>query len=268
MRYSRIYSLIFFVLFVTEILYCDVKPLETGRNYKHHNTTMYLEIGYPFVINSTEFFETYSEFLKGTNNHLSLTTDVGMGIKISFFENFRFGVNISYLNAKFSDTYKEKMNNGIEEINRDIIQNFDFNSIPIIFTADMIPTEKQFRTYAGLMAGAVVGKYNWKEDLTSNVKFDIRKGGNHFKKNVISPAIGIYTGIDLGFDKNAGSMFLGSFFIETSYLLFLNSINIFENVSEQFRENGNILKNNYNPFPGCLSLKIGVSFNLGSLSRL
>ena len=258
-------SVVVFILnlFLISQVLCDVKPLETGKNYHHYKTLIFVTLGYPFASSSSEFFETYNGILGGNTHNLDVPANLGGGIKIKLLENYRFGFQAEYLISTIKETYQQVVSaKDGTSFARSFYQEFYFNSIPLLFSAEYIPIEKQFRTYTGFLCGIVVGNYKWIESINSENKYDKRKSGTHFDNRVISPAIGLYAGMDLGFDKKSGSMFLGSFFIETSYLLFIKSIDIFKNISNQYQEVPTQIMDYYNPFPGCLSIKVGISFNL------
>jgi hypothetical protein len=120
----------------------------------------------------------------------------------------------------------------------------------------------QFRTYAGAGVGANFGSIIWKENISSNIPYDTRYGGSHFDKLTVDPAIKLYTGLELGFDKENEDDYLGSVFFELAFFKIFRYEKIFADVYEQLDKPSDKILQSYGLATNYISFNIGVSFNV------
>jgi hypothetical protein len=160
------------------------------------------------------------------------------------------------------DDYEEKVNLGYTKGTRNIAQDFGITSRVFLAIIEYIPIISQFRTYAGAGVGANFGSIIWKEIVNSDIPYDTRYGGSHFDKLSVDPALKLYTGLELGFDKENEDDYLGSVFFELAFFKIFRYEEIFADVYEQLEKpSGKILKS-YGLATSYLSFNIGVSFNV------
>jgi len=107
----------------------------------------------------------------------------------------------------------------------------------------------------------VYSEINWKENVESGYSDDSRTSSTVLDEKKVYPVFRIYSGVELGFDKQPGSNFLGSFIIEAGYTFIVRYTEIYSNLTEQFSPAPEGWSKSYAIFPGYINLSIGLSFN-------
>jgi len=215
-------------------------------------------IGFPFGFSSDEFFKIYREKFEGKQRYTRHSPTIAIGYKTWITRNVRLGLSANFLRSTFYDYYYT----GGLNYSRNHNQEFLFQTIPIILSGELIPYDKQFRSYIGGGIGLNANHIHWKERVNSTFPLDLRKGGVHYSEASIAPAFRIFSGLELGFDEFPESEFLGSIIFEFQYTYSPRKVDLFKNVKKQFIEPLDRLDKKLIIFPGFFCFQIGLSFNL------
>ncbi len=230
-------------------------------NYKHFSSIVCIYTGFGFATNSVDYFNDYKTYFNKYVEQFKVTPVVGLALKFNYLEDYRFGFSVDLIGASLKDYFKESFTKYGQNYIRGVGENIKITTIPCLFTAELKPVEQQFQGYLGIGAGLVYSEIEWKEDITSEYIDDSRKSSAVINEKTIYPAFKIYSGVELGFDKQPGSNFLGSFIIEAGYTFIMRYTEIYSKLSEQFAPAPDNWSKSYAIFPGYINLSIGLSFN-------
>ncbi len=226
-------------------------------------TSVHFTVGYPAANNSSsDFFEVYQEELNGTKKKFTFPAIAGLSVKVKYPENIRFGLDAHYQFIDMRDYYKEIIDFGFARGTRQISQEFVLTTRAVFAIVEYVPIISQFRTYAGAGIGANFGTIYWKEIVNSDILYDKRFGGSHLDIATIDPAFKIYTGLELGFDKDQEDDYLGSVFFELMFIKLFRYEKVFADVYPQLDRPSEKLKKSYGLVTNYISFNIGVSFNV------
>jgi len=245
------------------VLICSITKLALADENKKIITSVHLTAGYTAANNnSSDFFEVYQDELNGLKKDFIFPALAGLSVKVKYPENIRFGLDCHYQFIDMKDNYEEKVNLGYTGGTRKIAQDFEITTRVFYAIIEYIPIISQFRTYAGAGIGANFGSIIWKEFVKSDIPYDKRFGGKHFDKLSVDPAIKLYTGLELGFDKENEDDYLGSVFFELAFYKIFRYENIFADVYQQLEKPSEKILQSYGLANFYLSFNIGVSFNV------
>ena len=262
------YFLIIFIILAHNNLFTQVGGLENLEyNYKQFNSIIFIHLGYPFIAESQEFFEYYMSVLGGVKEEFKFYPIGGIGTKFQFWNHSRVGIEAELFFVQLNDSYIQEVVNIDEKIIYSITQDVKVTSIPAFITYDFIPNNQQFRTYAGGGLGAVFSTIVWNENLSSTDPYDKRKGGEHVNETNIYPAACIYTGLELGFDKNKTKNFVGSFTIDIKYTYMFREEALFSVIAEQHNKKPEKINEIFTILPGYLGLYIGLTFDFNRVRK-
>jgi hypothetical protein len=212
MRKINLVIIIFLIIFQKNCLIGQggsIKDLEYG--YEQFNSIIYLMAGFPFAAESKDFFANYSSILGGKKEEFRVFPIMCIGSKFQFWQKFRLGFETEFFYAQAKDYFEQKYATTDEVIYRNLSETIKVSTIPALATFEFIPHDKQFRTYLGCGLGFSFTNISWNEILESTDDYDKRQGGNHYNEFQIDPMIKLYSGLELGFDKDKTENFLGSF---------------------------------------------------------
>lgn len=230
------------------------------------NTTLAIYAGYLMGSGSTDFFASYKANFAGNKTSFDLSPEPGLHLRFELNENHRIGVNLSYYSSKISENTFQTVYSGEDILGgRNLSHDFHITTLPIMATYDWIPYTGQFRTYVGGAAGIAISSIKWDERLGTSIPNDNRTGGVHFDESQVIPALRIYTGTELLFDRNRYNKFKAGIVIEVAYTYIHRSANIFSKVSEQFIEMRQGINDNYFINSSYLSLNFAVIFEFTTL---
>ena len=252
------------LVIITYILLTGIIYISKGADSpKKIITSVHFTLGYPAANNnSTEFFNVYQEELNGLEKNFTFPAIAGLSIKVKYPKIIRFGIDAHYQYIDMQDHYTEQVDFGYKQGSRQITQEFSLTTRAVYAIIEYIPIISQFRTYAGAGFGANFGRIFWTERINSDIRGDIRVGGNHVDNSQITPAIKFYTGLELGFDKEKVDDYLGSVFFEIMYINLFRYEKIFQDVYDQISDPSESLLDSYNMASSYVSFNIGVSFNV------
>ncbi len=207
------------------------------------------------------FFKVYKEDFKGVKQSFSSYPLFGLSFKYQYFAHWKFGISGEAINNYLHDNYTEYINEPELITTREYIQNISVNSIPLLFTIDLVPRELPYRSFIGTGIGICLNKLKWTEEINTHYTNDIRRGGKVIDENFISPAINFYAGVELDFDKDYKYSIVGGLIIEGKVLYIIRDKEYFKNISKQFSKKYNNFNKNYTILPFYFGLSIGVSLN-------
>jgi len=226
-------------------------------------TSVHFTVGYTAANNnSSDFFEVYHDELNGIKEDFVFPAIAGLSIKVKYPENIRFGLDCNYQYFEMKDLYEEVVNMGYTKGKRNIAQEFEITTRACFAILEYVPIVSQFRTYGGIGIGANFGSIFWTERISSDIHNDKRFGGNHLNKMTIDPAFKLYSGLELGFDKEDEDDYLGSLFFELEFVKIFRYEEVFAEVYKQLDKPSDRLLKSYGLATYYISFNIGVSFNV------
>jgi hypothetical protein len=226
-------------------------------------TSVHFTVGYTAANNnSSDFFDVYQDELNGIKKKFTFPALAGLSVKVKYPERIRFGLDAHYQYIDMRDYYEEVVNFGYTKGTRQIAQEFAFTTRAVFAVIEYIPIIAQFRTYTGAGIGANFGSLFWNETISSDIRNDKRIGGNHLNMMTIDPAFKLYTGLELGFDKEEPDDYLGSIFFELMFIKIFRYERILADVYPQMDDPSDKLKEKYGIATSYISFNIGVSFNV------
>jgi hypothetical protein len=220
-----------------------------------------LSVGYPVGATSTGFFEGYQKILSGKATEFRMSPSLSISLTLPLNEKSGLRFIGEYSLANFSEEYSQSVTTG-HTGTRYISQNFTVNNLPFVIAYEFSPVASSYKTYIGAGLGASFGSIIWKESVYSSIEDDIRIGGEHFNKLLISPVARIYSGVELSFDKNPGNSFLQTLLLESTFNFFLRNADIFNAISKQFYKQPEDIGKSFTILPFYIGLNIGMTFNL------
>ncbi|MBX3042365.1 MAG: hypothetical protein KIT33_00240 [Candidatus Kapabacteria bacterium] len=249
-------------IFILTILITVCSNSQTGfeTSKKSFKSLIFVSMGMPFSSGSGGFFSVYNNEFGGNKRDFTLLPLIGAGTKFRI-EHYRLGIQTFILNSNLKDSYEQYIEVGDNSGYRGIAQTINITDIPVIGTIEYMPFVSQFRTFIGGGLGFLMRNMEWTESIRSGIPLDRREGGTNYNDTDIFPFFKIYSGLELGFDKQSEETFLGSLVIEASYNYAFGSSDIFSKVRRQFVPAEPRLTENYNVIPGYIVISIAVTFN-------
>ena len=262
-RYNYLIVAIFvFIINTSQLLKSQVGSTNVlKRDYNQFHTIFLASFGSSIGQTSSDFFTTYNSLIHGSTNSFNSNMFLNIGLKFHFIENFRLGIETELLNFDLNDSFEELTDPLITDSpHRTIVEEIHLNTIPVFFNIEYIPYNIQFRTYFGSGIGIVINSLVWNEFINSNKNKDIRVSGKHIDNLFFSPALKLYTGMELGFDKEPYSRFLGSLYFQFNINYIFRNTEFFSKISEQFENIKNIeTKTQLIPFYFILNIGITIA---------
>ena len=256
------YLIIKLIALIIVIMNCNVESSGqivldrfTESQYK---PILSVNLGFPFGFASEDFFSIYRNELDGKNEYTRHSPTISIVYKTWLTPNFRMGLSANILRSTFSDYYYTSGAN----FSRNHTQEIVTQTLPIILSGELIPYDKQFRSYIGGGVGINVSNINWEERVNSTYQLDKRKGGLHYSETSLVPAFRMFSGLELGFDEFPESEFLGSIIFELQYTYSFRNPNLFKSIKNQLIEPSEVLNKRIKFLPGYFSFHLGLSLNL------
>jgi hypothetical protein len=237
----------------------SIELRDKSENGNILSSIVYFSIGLITGAGATDFFDVYRSTLGGRENKFALSPMLGAGTKFDLIKGCRLGLSFSYNKAKLLDSYF--VQDSGTEIVRGFNQNMIVDQMPLLLTFEIIPYNIQFRSYAGFGVGAMLNHIYWREDVSTPVINDKRKGGVYFDDDIIAPVLKAYTGIEMGFDKKNFESILGSLIFEVSYIYSFSEVEIFKSIARQFYATSESLQTKFDILNGYFLFNIALSFN-------
>lgn len=261
MKFVLLYILIYIPVELKA--YRDIDTLIT----KNIKSVINLEFGNLIGNGVAEFFDIYNMVMKkgvnlesteGFSNSLSWK----FAYKLKVKEKYRIGIEALYYETKMYDLYDEDAIYFSEHYSRKHIQEVIFKSIPFLISFDYLPFSKsQFRTYYGISIGVTSSEIKWNEEVLTPVDKDPRKDGISINDNEIFGTYRIYSGLELGFDKEEKKSFFGGVIFEIGLTHILNKYKVFASLNNQLTKPKEELKQEIKILPLYISMNMGISFN-------
>jgi len=261
MKFILLYLITF--LPIESLSYRDKDTL-INQNIK---ATLNIEIGQLIGNKANEFFDIYNNIMKENANYFGNSkyenwATSKISLKIKYKEKFRLGIETAYYNSFFKDAYKDSAVRFSTLFERSHFQNINLTTIPVLFSFDYIPFYKsQFRTYYGIAIGLAMTNIRWEERVYSDVDLDIRQPGIQINDRIFSPSYRIYTGLELGFDKEEVRSFFGGLIFEIGISQVFRYYQFFKELNSQLYEPNSKLEKDIEFIPFYLSINLGISFN-------
>lgn len=225
-------------------------------------------IGFQFGLKTKEFFENYRYALGVKNPDFAPPFTLGTALKVDL-GTWRLGIDGEYFNANIDELQDVAVRNLPDTTvrgSRKLSESVSLRLIPLLLTAEFIPIQAQFRTYIGMGAGIGMARMTWTEKVTSTVANDSRTGGSLVDDSKTVPALRLYGGVQLGYDRmRSGSSHFGSLIIEARYTYMPYTVAAFRKIAGQFSAPLPSWNNEFTIGASALSLQIGVQFNLSRL---
>jgi|APTNR8051073442_1049403.scaffolds.fasta_scaffold04120_8 hypothetical protein len=216
----------------------------------------YVTIGGVFGASSNDFQEDYQNIIGGNSLDFRDTPAFGAGLKFWLEDHYRLSISADYFESKSSDSYSEFDSLSIGTVTRDINNEFNITSIPIVISLDYIPVEQQFKTYVSLGTGILLSRVSWQESVNSNRASDIRIGGTHYDDTDIFPLIRGALGVELDFDQSVTGNIIGNLTIELRYTYMFRNVDMYGKIKNQLNTESSSLENSVELIPGYLSLNL------------
>ncbi|MFN8360295.1 MAG: hypothetical protein U0264_10310 [Candidatus Kapaibacterium sp.] len=251
------------VLFYFALVVPSMAAGDTVRVGKSRiNKTLSAYIGSKFNLGDSEFFREYSRAFS-PNTTFPVQTVLGAAIRAEALPSLRFGLTGEYFAADFVDSYVMPVFSPVDSLplgSRFAGETVHFTAIPVMVTVDYVPFTTQFRTYFGGGLGLTIGHVRWDETTVSTVANDRRVGGTHIDDKVLAPAMCLYAGIELGFDKRYKNNSVTSLIIEIRYSAIGMSAPMFASAASQFFNPPAEWKESYSIGASGFSLTVGLAF--------
>ncbi|HRK59339.1 MAG TPA: outer membrane beta-barrel protein [Candidatus Kapabacteria bacterium] len=226
-------SYIFLVLWLCSVTRSQAQSADS----KEIMNMLSFYVGPKFGYGSADFTKNYFQYFGGRNNEYDAKLAIGGSAKFEFIEGIRFGMTAEYANTGFTEMYTQSVRSSLDSQTigqRAIEQQLAINSIPVLLTAEFVPSSNQFRTYVGGGLGINIGKITWTEKLRSSFPNDIRTGGEYINSTLVGPAFTLYSGIEMSFDKKLKQSVIAGILIEARYVYSGLDAPFFEKAKTQF----------------------------------
>lgn len=222
-------------------------------------TRFYIDVFGAFARNSTDFFSDYKTYLGGVASTFDAPLGLSGGISSFQIPDVGIGVKVAYSRSVIRETYLFTSFLDSTRPDQSTTQDFTLTVVPAMLTLDYLPTERQFTTYIGVMAGLAFTKIHWTESLSTTTRPGARASGERYDESHVSPSAGIRAGVNLGWDSNADAQAKPGLFIEASYLFIPVSAPLFANVAETLPGSPARLREPYAIQAGGFEIHIGIS---------
>ena len=254
---------LFFVYFIMFFVIIHNSDSQTEDKQDNFNTILTFSSGLYLGGLSGSFFEVYNDVLEGKKESMDFTPNLSASMKFVLTKQYRMGALVEFFNTELSDSYEQKFNSSEGKATRYISQDFKQSIFPVFLTTEIVPyTENQFKSFYGIGIGVTISNLLWYESINSNFPADLRQGGRMYDNTYFSPAIRLYAAVELGFDRNPYSTFLGSLILELRYTQIFSNIDIFEKLRKQFIEIPPALNEYQSLVNSYFSLNLAISLNL------
>lgn len=217
-------------------------------------------LGPVFGISSPEFADAYTQFGGGPFS-MDAPLSIGASTKTTVGDGLRAGASVEAYRGRFQDNYTQVVATGSGDTVlgfRNIYQDMQVKVLPVFVTLEVVPVQAQFRTYAGIGVGLAYTEVFWQETVTSTLFGDRRTGGLHIDEQRFAPAFRLYTGVELGFDRERGQAGLHSLTIEARYSYIPLSLPLLAGVAAQVDDAPEHWREPMTLTAGGLSLAVGV----------
>lgn len=258
------FYLLFIILTINAVHAAIDEEKEEQKSSKEYRSIIFISVGMALGVTADDFFKEYHNELSGKVKEFSLSTKYGVGTKFEFFKGIRICLLADYFEAKLHDGYTEQVSSGGQNGERIISQKMIIKTIPLFLSIEAVPFRMQFRTYQGIGVGAAYSDIRWQENISSTIINDKRTGGLHYDDITFYPAIRVYAGIELGFDKYFKNSFLGCLVFEVNYSYINRKVNIFEKISSQFEKKPSAWNDKFDLITGYLGFNLGITFNFSN----
>jgi hypothetical protein len=260
--------LVIMILQFANLQVCKSETVSDSLNFgKKYGTVALIGLGYPFSGKSNAFFDTFNQYFQIDEILVKSIPSVFFRFKGEFIKNFRFGIDVEYFRQYFNESYYVPIPDTLGGGFRDYSQNMYLNNLPIMLIAEYIPFDLPYKTYFGTSIGLNIQTIQWEETYSSSIKVDTRSGGEHFNGLVYSPAIKLYTGMELKFDRHSVKSFINSLVLETAVIYNYGNIDIFKQVKEQFNPIPNELEQKYSIVPYNIMINLGVTLDFDPITQ-
>jgi hypothetical protein len=235
---------------------------DTLRKFKKYHTTVFLSTGSGFIANSYKFFDIYNKVLGGKISEFKILPVYGIGTKVMFTPEIRFGISAEFAETKINESVFQIVQTKDEKGSRIMSEDFVLRQLPVFLTAEYVPYSSwQFKTFAGSGLGVNIALTRWSENIKSSLIDDKRISGMQYNSVDLLPALKIYSGLELGFDRMTNLHFLGSLIIQFSYTHFFGGVDLYKTVRKQYDVIPQEINDTLIPVQGYLTFGIAVSFN-------
>lgn len=197
--------------------------------------SIYIQISAPFTSNDDSFLNDYNTLIGGNKVVYHLTPAYSLIFKSNFQKGFRICLSLDYFTSYFNDNFTQKFKLIDKDYYRNVISEFSIKNFPILLNYESIPSDNIYRNYYGIGLGMNLSSIYWNETINSDFSNDIRKSTNPINESVIYPAIKLYSGVELGFDKKNKNEILGGINIEASILYTFRKYMVFKDLKKQFK---------------------------------
>lgn len=248
---------IILIFFINSSFSYEDKDREINKNIK---SILHFHFGAVLNNRNSEFFEIYRKDLGGNIDDFKISPTAGLTIKYGYKDVMRLGVSVSYYSFRLYDEMEQEINSSVQA-RREIVEDFDWTDIPILFIAEYNPKKShQFKSYAGAGIGVVVSKVFWNEEIQT-YDWDIRQGGIVYDEFQFYPTFRLYFGTELGFDKEKKESLLGGITFEPRINYILRKDDLFYPIQSQIENQFHGLGKSFwfNNF--IFELNIGLTLN-------
>lgn len=216
----------------------------------------YVTLGGVLGASSNNFQDDYQNIIGGNSLDFRDSPALGGGLKFWLEDHYRLSVAAEYFDTKTTDSYTEFDSLSIGTVTRNIYNELNISSIPIVVSIDYIPVEQQFKTYASVGAGVLVSTVKWNENVRTDRASDIRVGGTHYDATDIFPLVRGALGVELDFDQSVTGNIIGNLTIEVRYTYMFRRVDMYSNIKNQLEFESSQLGNSVELIPGYLSLNL------------
>lgn len=229
---------------------------------KGNNNELTLSIGFPYNYGGYDFFDAKTKYIGGESTDLRSDYVLSAAFKLKKIDFYRFFAMVDYIPTKYTDGFTEKFVNSHGEQSRNISEEIKLTTVPVLIGIEIVPSGLQFISYTGLGFGLDVGQITWKENVISTIKEPTRKGGTHYDKLSLSPAMKLYAGIEYDFDRRSGEFLIEGIITQVDVVYIFRSKEFFQDIKKQLKTgNDEALSENYSLAPGYINFNIGLVVN-------
>jgi hypothetical protein len=278
---SRVYGVILAVLSISmlgsiENLAQEQRRLDDGKtsteseNSKQVQTAYCVQIrgGIQLGLSGKAFIDKYVNYLSVPESP-NFDTPFSYGITLTMDRgNIRYGLDVERFTTGFKQSAEVTVRDASNSVvgKRSLSEDLSMSFIPTLAYVEFAPVLAQFHTFYGLGAGVNFASLNWTEKVSSDILGDTRVGGTLVSESKVIPALRLYTGIHLGYDRQrSGKDHFGSLVIQLRYTYMPYTTQPFARLGLQ--EPRALAQNNEEFTIGAssLALQLGIEFNLTRL---
>lgn len=235
---------------------------EKAETSKFIEATLTFLVGFPFVSQSKEFTDIYKTYIGGTNDYYRPSALLGGRLQAEITESFDIGFMAEQFSVSIRDRFVISTLYFDDSITRQFNELIDVTQLPLLIFTEYVASKNMYNSYVGLALGVSYDKIYWHEEIKSNLSSDIRSTSDIFNRTLYSPAMKLYSGLKLNFDKKSKHDFLGAITFEASFNYIYRRIKIFEKLNKQYPKTVEEFTKTYFFLNNYLTLTAGISFNL------